>query len=173
MPANARNKGVSTRNANDDDPPPFRGHRHCRRLHTLGREGADRTAGDQDRRAERHVGAVPRRDRHGLGGCAQQAVRQFNSAGFDVQVLAADHQNKPDVGAAVARQWFDRDGVDVIMDVPTSSVALAVNSIAKEKNKLYINTGAGTGDLTGAQCTPSPSTGPTTPTCWPAPPRRR
>ena len=65
--ANARNKGVSTRNANDDDPPPFRGHRHCRRLHTLGREGADRTAGDQDRRAERHVGAVPGRDRHGVG----------------------------------------------------------------------------------------------------------
>ncbi len=97
----------------------------------------------------------PYRDATGMGSvaCVQQAVRQFNSAGFDVQVLAADHQNKPDVGAAVARQWFDRDGVDMIMDVPTSSVALAVNSIAKEKNKLYINTGAGTGDLTGSQCT--------------------
>ncbi len=97
----------------------------------------------------------PYRDATGMGSvaCAQQAVRQFNNAGFDVQVLAADHQNKPDVGAAVARQWFDRDGVDVILDVPTSSVALAVNSIAKEKNKLYINTGAGTGDLTGGQCT--------------------
>ncbi len=71
-----------------------------------------------------------------------------------MQVIAADHQNKPDVGAAVVRQWFDRDGVDVVMDVPTSSVALAVNSIAKEKNKLYINNGAGTGDLTGNQCTP-------------------
>ena len=98
----------------------------------------------------------PYRDATGTGSvaCVQQAVRQFNSAGFDVQILAADHQNKPDVGAAVARQWFDRDGVDVIMDVPTSSVALAVNQIAREKNKLYINTGAGTGDLTGEQCTP-------------------
>ncbi len=98
----------------------------------------------------------PYRDATGQGSvaCVQQAVRQFNSAGFDVQVLAADHQNKPDVGAAVARQWFDRDGVDVIMDVPTSSVALAVNSVAREKNKLYINNGAGTGDLTASQCTP-------------------
>jgi branched-chain amino acid transport system substrate-binding protein len=52
------------------------------------------------------------------------------------------------------RQWFDRDGVDVVMDVPTSSVALAVNAVAKEKNKLYINNGGGTGDLTGSQCTP-------------------
>ncbi len=98
----------------------------------------------------------PYRDATGLGSvvCVQQAVRQFNSAGFDVQVLSADHQNKPDVGAAIARQWFDRDAVDVIMDVPTSSVALAVNSVAKEKNKLYINNGGGTGDLTGSQCTP-------------------
>ena len=98
----------------------------------------------------------PYRDATGQGSvvCVQQAIRQFSSTGFDVQVLAADHQNKPDVGAAVARQWFDRDGVDVIMDVPTSSVALAVNTVAKEKNKLYINNGGGTGDLTGEQCTP-------------------
>ena len=98
----------------------------------------------------------PYRDATGQGSvvCVQQAVRQFSSSGFDVQVLAADHQNKPDVGAALARQWFDRDGVDVIMDVPTSSVALAVNSVAREKNKLYINNGGGTGDLTGSQCTP-------------------
>ncbi len=98
----------------------------------------------------------PYRDSTGQGSviCVQQAIKQFNSTGFDVQVLAADHQNKPDVGAAIARQWFDRDAVDVIMDVPTSSVALAVNSVAKEKNKLYINNGGGTGDLTGEQCTP-------------------
>ena len=97
----------------------------------------------------------PYRDATGLGSvlCAQQAAREF-SAGFDVRVISADHQNKPDVGAAIVRQWFDRDGVDVVMDVPTSSVALAVNQIAKEKNKLYLNTGAGTGDLTGDQCTP-------------------
>ena len=98
----------------------------------------------------------PYRDATGMGSvaCVQQAVREFNSAGFDVQVLAADHQNKPDIGASVVRQWFDRDAVDVVMDVPTSSVALAVNSICREKNKLYINNGAGTGDLTGEQCTP-------------------
>ncbi len=98
----------------------------------------------------------PYRDATGPGSvaCARQAVRQFSSSAFDVQVLAADHQNKPDVGGAIARQWFDQDGVDVILDVPTSSVALAVNSIAREKNKLYVNTGAGTGDLTGAQCSP-------------------
>ncbi|WP_158742399.1 ABC transporter substrate-binding protein [Acidisphaera sp. L21] len=98
----------------------------------------------------------PYRDATGQGSvvCVQQALKQFNSSAFDVQVIAADHQNKPDVGAAIARQWFDRDGVDVIMDVPTSSVALAVNTIAKEKNKLYINNGGGTGDLTGEQCTP-------------------
>ena len=98
----------------------------------------------------------PYRDATGQGSvvCVQHAIRQFNSAGFDVQVVSADHQNSPDVGASVARQWFDRDGVDVVMDVPTSSVALAVNTVAKEKNKLYINTGGGTGDLTGSQCTP-------------------
>ena len=98
----------------------------------------------------------PYRDATGQGSvvCVQQAVRQFNSTAFDVQVIAADHQNKPDVGAAIARQWYDRDGVDVIMDVPTSSVALAVNTVAREKNRLYINNGGGTGDLTGTQCTP-------------------
>ncbi len=97
----------------------------------------------------------PYRDATGTGSvvCVQAAVQQFASAGFDVQVIPGDHQNKPDVGAALARQWYDRDGVDVIMDVPTSSVALAVNTVAKEKNKLYINTGAGTGDLTASQCT--------------------
>ena len=98
----------------------------------------------------------PYRDATGEGSvvCVREAVRQFSSTAFDVQVLAADHQNKADVGASIARQWYDRDGVDVVMDVPNSSVALAVNSIAREKNKLYINNGGGTGDLTGEQCTP-------------------
>jgi branched-chain amino acid transport system substrate-binding protein len=99
----------------------------------------------------------PYRDDTGPGSvaCARQAVEEFGSGhGFGVQVLSADHQNKPNIGAGIARQWFDRDGVDMILDVPTSSVALAVNSIAKERNKAYINTGAGTADLTGTQCTP-------------------
>ncbi len=87
--------------------------------------------------------------------CARQAVEDFGSQGFAIEVLSGDHQNKPDVGAGIARQWFDRDGVDMILDVPTSSVALAVNSIAKEKNKVYINCGGATADLTGKDCTPN------------------
>ena len=85
----------------------------------------------------------------------RQAVREFGNQGFAVEVLSADHQNKPDVGAAIARRWFDEDGVDVIVDVPTSSVALAVNSVAREKNKVFLDSGAGTVDLTGAQCSPN------------------
>ncbi|MBV9784995.1 MAG: ABC transporter substrate-binding protein [Acidisphaera sp.] len=86
--------------------------------------------------------------------CVRQAVEDSGAAarGLHIEVLSGDHQNKPDVGAGIARQWIDRDGVDVILDVPTSSVALAVATVAKEKNKVYINSGAGTPDLTGRQC---------------------
>jgi branched-chain amino acid transport system substrate-binding protein len=86
--------------------------------------------------------------------CAKQAADEFAATAkeFDIQVVAGDHQNKPDIGAGLARQWFDRDGVDMIIDVPTSSVALAVAAVAKEKNKVYVNSGAGTPDLTGPQC---------------------
>ena len=84
----------------------------------------------------------------------KQAVAEFGG-GMQVEVLAADHQNKPDIGAGIARQWYDRDGVSLILDVPTSSVALAVNNVAREKNRAYLNAGAATSDLTGAQCTPS------------------
>ncbi len=89
--------------------------------------------------------------------CTQQAVSEFMAAhpGFAVEVISADHQNKPDVGATLARQWFDRDGVDVIVDVPTSSVALAVNTVVKEKNKVFLVSGAATPDLTGKQCSPN------------------
>jgi branched-chain amino acid transport system substrate-binding protein len=72
--------------------------------------------------------------------------------GMQVEVLAADHLNKPDVGATVARQWFDRDGVDLIVEVTNSGVALAVAGVAKEKNKVYLNSGAATSDLTGTAC---------------------
>ena len=97
----------------------------------------------------------PYRDIGGLNSVAavKLAVAEF-APDFQVEVISADHQNKPDVGVGIARQWFDRDGVDVIFDVPTSSVALAVNSVCKEKNKAYINNGAATADLTGVQCTP-------------------
>jgi branched-chain amino acid transport system substrate-binding protein len=89
--------------------------------------------------------------------CARQAVQEFTAGlhDFNAEVVFADHQNKPDVGASIAREWFDRDGVDVIVDVPTSSVALAVNTICREKNKVMLNSGAGTSDLTGVQCTPN------------------
>ena len=98
----------------------------------------------------------PYRDIGGMNSVAavKQAVAEFG-ADFKVEVVSADHQNKPDVGVGIVRQWFDRDGVDIVLDVPTSSVALAVNSVCKEKNKVYVNTGAGTSDLTGPQCTPS------------------
>ena len=71
---------------------------------------------------------------------------------MNVEVLSADHLNKPDVGSTVARQWFDRDGVDLIVEVANSGVALAVAGVAKEKNKVYINSGAATSDLTGSAC---------------------
>ncbi|HEY0421504.1 MAG TPA: ABC transporter substrate-binding protein [Acetobacteraceae bacterium] len=99
----------------------------------------------------------PYRDTGGTTGviCAKLAVEEFAAKGFNVEVISADHQNKPDVGAAIARQWYDRDGVDMILDVPTSSVALAVAAVAKEKNKLHINVGAATVELTGKSCAPS------------------
>ena len=87
--------------------------------------------------------------------CTRQAAKEFGNAGFAVEVINGDHQNKPDLGASIARRWFDEDGVDVIVDVPTSSVALAVNSVVREKNKVYLNSGAGTVDLTGVQCSPN------------------
>ncbi|MBS0641943.1 MAG: ABC transporter substrate-binding protein [Proteobacteria bacterium] len=85
---------------------------------------------------------------------AKQAIEEFgvSGKGFDVEVLFADHQNKPDVGTTVARQWFDRDGVDMLVEVANSGVGLAVANIAKEKNKVYLNTGAATSDLTGPAC---------------------
>jgi branched-chain amino acid transport system substrate-binding protein len=88
---------------------------------------------------------------------ARMAAEDFKATekGIKVDIVAADHQNKPDIGASIARQWYDQDGVDVILDVPTSSVALAVNGIAREKNKILINSGGGTSDLTGSQCSPN------------------
>ncbi|MBX9702484.1 MAG: ABC transporter substrate-binding protein [Acetobacteraceae bacterium] len=86
---------------------------------------------------------------------AQAAVAEFGNRGFTVEVLSADHQNRPDVGANIARQWIDRDGVDMILDLPTSSVALAVNQVVREKNKAFVVVGAATSDLTGAQCSPN------------------
>src|SRR5882672_10246642 len=74
--------------------------------------------------------------------------------GKPVEVIAADHQNKPDVGVNIARNWIDNDKVDAVFDVPTSSVALALQTLLKEKNKIFMNSGAGSSDLPGTACSP-------------------
>ncbi len=86
---------------------------------------------------------------------AQMAVDEFASKGFKVEVVSADHQNKPDIGAAIARQWCDQGGVDLITEVANSGVSLAVAGVAKEKNKPYLPCGPATSDLTGTACTPN------------------
>ncbi len=88
---------------------------------------------------------------------AQMALEDFGAAakGLKVEIVVADHQNKPEVGSSIARQWFDVDKVDAIVDVPTSSVALAVNQIVKDKNKVFLVSGAAASDLTGKACTPN------------------
>jgi branched-chain amino acid transport system substrate-binding protein len=88
---------------------------------------------------------------------AKLAVQDFNPAahGLKVEVVSADHQNKPDVGAAIARKWYDVDGVDVIVDVPTSSVALAISDVTREKNKVFLGSGPASSDLTGPKCSPN------------------
>ena len=87
----------------------------------------------------------------------EMAVADYGGtvAGKPVVVVSGDHQNKPDTGVAIARNWFDTDKVDVIMDVPTSSVALAVQALVRDKNKLFINSGGGSSDLTGVACSPN------------------
>jgi branched-chain amino acid transport system substrate-binding protein len=87
----------------------------------------------------------------------RQAIEDFGPAarGLNVEVVFADHQNRPDTGLGIARRWFDVDGVDVIIDVPGSAVALAVSGLAREKDRLFIGSGAGTADLTGVQCSPN------------------
>jgi branched-chain amino acid transport system substrate-binding protein len=88
---------------------------------------------------------------------AKMAVADFDPAahGMKVEIVNADHLNKPDVGVNIARQWIDVDHVDAILDVPTSSVALAVNEVIREKNKVFLVSGAATSDLTGAKCSPN------------------
>src|SRR5438094_2490650 len=75
--------------------------------------------------------------------------------GMKVEIISADHQNKPDVGSNIARQWYDVDKVDAIVDVPNSGVALAVNQITRDKGKAFLVSGAATADLTGKACSPN------------------
>jgi branched-chain amino acid transport system substrate-binding protein len=88
---------------------------------------------------------------------AQMAVEDSGLAakGWKIDVISADHQNKPDIGTSIARQWIDVEKVDIFMDVLNSGVALAVNNVVKEKNAIMINTGAASSDLTNAQCSPN------------------
>src|SRR5213594_713182 len=88
---------------------------------------------------------------------ARLAVEDFGAAkkGLKVEIVVADHLNKPDVGSSIARQWYDAEKVDVIVDVPTSSVALAINQITRDKGKAFLVSGAATSDLTGKACSPN------------------
>ncbi len=87
--------------------------------------------------------------------CAQQAVDEFKASGFDVDVINADHQNKPDVAVSLAREWFDSRGVDIVMDIAATSCALALASIVKEKDKIMIACSTASSDVTGKACTPN------------------
>ncbi len=88
---------------------------------------------------------------------ARMAVEDFNAAakGLKVEIVFADHQNKADVGSQIARQWYDAEKVDAIVDVPNSAVALAVNQITRDKGKAFIVSGAASSDLTGKACSPN------------------
>ena len=88
---------------------------------------------------------------------ARMAVEDFGAAakGLKVEIIFADHQNKADVGSQIARQWYDAEKVDMIMDVPNSGVALAVNQITRDKGKAFIVSSAATSDLSGKACSPN------------------
>ena len=88
---------------------------------------------------------------------AKMAIEDFKAKdkGLTVEVIFADHQNKPDVATQIANKWIDSEGVDVIVDVPNSGVALAVNEVVRNKKKVFINSGAASSDLTGAKCSPN------------------
>ncbi|HEY0184347.1 MAG TPA: ABC transporter substrate-binding protein [Rhodopila sp.] len=87
--------------------------------------------------------------------CTNQAVQEWGDHGFDVDVVVADHQNKPDLAASIAKKWYDEDGVDMIQDGGASSCALVITNITREKNKVYLSTSTATSDLTGKACTPN------------------
>ena len=98
-------------------------------------------------------------DATGKGSLAavQMAVADYGgkAKGRPVEVIYADHQNKPDVGVNIARSWYDNDKVDAIFDVPTSSVALPISALTREKNRININSGGGSSDITGIACSPN------------------
>jgi branched-chain amino acid transport system substrate-binding protein len=97
-------------------------------------------------------------DSQGIGSvvAAQLAVEDYAKAlGVEVEIVSADHQNKVDIGANIARRWYEAEGVDMVSDVPNSAVAFAVNTLARDLNKVLIGSGAGSAQLTGKMCTPN------------------
>jgi branched-chain amino acid transport system substrate-binding protein len=88
---------------------------------------------------------------------AQMAVADSGGKvlGKPIEVIFGDHQNKPDVGANIAREWYDQQGVDVILDVPVSSIGIAVQNVARERNKMFITSAGGSADLSGKFCSPN------------------
>ncbi|MGX9425923.1 MULTISPECIES: ABC transporter substrate-binding protein [Bradyrhizobium] len=100
----------------------------------------------------------PYADNVGAGAvlAAKMAVEDFGGkvAGVPIEVLSADHQNKADIGLGIARRWYDTEGVDTITEVVSSAVALAVQQLSRDKNKVLLATGPGTPDLTGKACSP-------------------
>jgi len=88
---------------------------------------------------------------------ARMAVEDFGATvnGMPIEIVSADHQNKPDVGSSIVREWIDRDGVDVVVDVPTSSVALAVQEVTRDKDTAFLINGAATTRLTNEDCAPT------------------
>ena len=87
----------------------------------------------------------------------QMAVADYGGKvqGKPVEVVSADHQNKADIGLTIARNWYDNEKVDAIFDVPTSSVALPISALTREKNRIHINSGGGSSDITGPACSPN------------------
>src|SRR5215207_3550111 len=159
-----RRAGASMRDASQahkNDPGGT--HAHCnvgsgRRAPALParRRGSDLGRHGQDRHPQRPVGRLCRFRRQVVLRGRAHGGRGFRRQGAEraVEVITADHQNKPDVASNLARQWYDTDKVDAIMELTTSSVALAVQQLGKEKKKINIVTGAATTDLTGKACTP-------------------
>jgi branched-chain amino acid transport system substrate-binding protein len=89
---------------------------------------------------------------------AKMAVEDYlksSKSKLKVEIISADHQNKPDVGSSIARQWYDVDKVDMIADVPTSSVALAISQVTRDKGKAFVASGPASSDLTGKACSPN------------------
>ena len=132
----------------------------------LATAGASRLVHAQNRRPEEtiRIGMLqdmsgPYRDISGPTSvvCARQAIREFTAAHPDigVELLVADHQNKSDVGLSIARQWFDRDGVDMVLGVSNSALAIALKTVVETKDKAHVNTSAATSALTSEYCSPN------------------